>query len=161
VDIGSFRGAGAFIADCLNQQTGEQRYDYMDFYMGSLWIHQRADHAPVYRMIFCRLREQRCDWSYDFPRLSLVDLRLLRDALAQDGRPEWETYSPSAAFEQELKDQQHEKEVAEMRAGLEKGYCAAVRQALRGPPPSTVEAYRSIFGHFPRGWPPTLPANGE
>ncbi|MCY3017568.1 MAG: hypothetical protein NTW87_00855 [Planctomycetota bacterium] len=157
VDIGSFRGAGAFIADCLNRQTGEPRYDYMDFYMGTLWLNQRADLTPVYRMIFRRLQQQQCDWIYRFPRLSIVDLRPLRDALGQDGRPEWETYSPSEAFAQEVEDRRRDNELAEMQASLEKGFRADVRKALRRPPPSTVEAYRDIYGHFPRGWPPTLP----
>ena len=48
-------------------------------------------------------------------------------------------------------------ELAEMQASLEKGFRADVRKALRRPPPSTVEAYRGIYGHFPRGWPPALP----
>jgi len=43
VDIGSFRGAGGFLADCLNRQGGRQEYDYMDFYMGTIWLSRRAD----------------------------------------------------------------------------------------------------------------------
>ncbi|MBI2478339.1 MAG: hypothetical protein HYV60_06770, partial [Planctomycetia bacterium] len=38
LDMGSFRGAGGFIADELNRQIGLARYDYMDFYMGTAWI---------------------------------------------------------------------------------------------------------------------------
>src|SRR6266446_311979 len=42
VDIGSFRGAGGFLADCLNRQSSSQEYDYMDFYMGTIWLSRRA-----------------------------------------------------------------------------------------------------------------------
>ena len=33
IDIGSWRGAGGFIAEQLNCQTAEAKYDYMDFKM--------------------------------------------------------------------------------------------------------------------------------
>jgi hypothetical protein len=61
VDIGSFRGAGGFLADCLNRQSGRQEYDYMDFYMGTIWLSRRADLTPVYHMIFRRLKARRYD----------------------------------------------------------------------------------------------------
>jgi hypothetical protein len=47
VDIGWWRGAGAFIAEELNRQTGESKYDYMDFYIGTFWVSQRTDLTPV------------------------------------------------------------------------------------------------------------------
>ena len=59
VDIGSFRGAGGFLADCLNRQSGRQEYNYMDFYMGTIWLSRRADLRPVYRLIFRRLKARR------------------------------------------------------------------------------------------------------
>jgi hypothetical protein len=59
VDIGSWRGAAGFLADQLNRETGERQYDYMDFYMGSFWIFERADLTPVYEMIFRRLKVRR------------------------------------------------------------------------------------------------------
>ena len=43
-DIGSFRGAGAFIDEHLTRdQDGWREGDYMRFYMGTIWIGQRAD----------------------------------------------------------------------------------------------------------------------
>lgn len=53
VNIGSWRGAAGFLAEQLNRQTGSQ-YDYVDFYMGSFWVSQRADLTSVYEMIFRR-----------------------------------------------------------------------------------------------------------
>lgn len=60
-DIGSFRGAGGFIADELNRQTGQTRYGYMDFFMGTSWIMCRTNVTVIYEMIFKRLREQQLD----------------------------------------------------------------------------------------------------
>jgi hypothetical protein len=67
VDIGSFRGASRFIATWLNRQTSENTYDYVDFYMGSIWIAQRADLTPVYEMIFRRLKACHHRWRYTAP----------------------------------------------------------------------------------------------
>ena len=53
VDIGSFRGAGAFLDGHLTR--GQERWSseggYMRFYMGTIWISRRADLTPVYTMI--------------------------------------------------------------------------------------------------------------
>ena len=73
VDIGSFRGAGGFIADLLNGELGARRYDYLDFYMGTFWADDRADLTPVFTAIFRRLAAHGCDWTYTFPRIYLVD----------------------------------------------------------------------------------------
>ena len=56
LDLGSARGSGGFLAEVLNRQTGTEDYDYLNFYMGTIWVQQRADLGPVYRMIFRRLR---------------------------------------------------------------------------------------------------------
>ncbi len=52
VDIGSWRGAAEFLAEQLNHQTSESCYIYIDFYMGSFLVSERADLTPVYEMIF-------------------------------------------------------------------------------------------------------------
>ena len=41
LDLGSFRASGGFLADVLNRQSGTDRYDYIDFYMGTIWVAQR------------------------------------------------------------------------------------------------------------------------
>src|SRR5207237_1759447 len=64
LDLGSFRGSGGFLADVLNRQLGEERYDYLSFYMGTIGIAARADLTPVYRLIFRRLRAHGLDWVY-------------------------------------------------------------------------------------------------
>src|SRR2546422_788653 len=114
VDIGSFRGAGGFIADCINCQIGGRGYDYIDFYMGTIWLARRADLTPVYRMIFRRLKAYGYDWTYHFPKLELVDLRPLRDALRE---PEGEEWNQEASVQEE--DEEHDRSLHELRESLD------------------------------------------
>lgn len=155
MDIGSFRAAGDFIADILNRQLGEHRYDYMDFYLGTIWISRRADLTPVYSMIFRRLKSRQLDWIYHFPRLFLYDLRPLRESIKEKNEPDWLNYSPSEALAKEEADKQHDKEVAEMREQLEEEHRQQVEEARESPPPRIVEAYRKVYHKFPVGWPPS------
>ena len=128
-DIGSFRGAAGFLADRLDRETRERQYDYMDFYMGSIWVRQRADLTPVYRAIFRRLRDLDCDWQYVFPRLYAFNLR--GDA-----------------------EREGDREESELQETLEASYRESVEEARHEPPPATVAAYREVYGQFPPGWPP-------
>jgi hypothetical protein len=64
VDLGSFRGTGGFIADFINRELNAREYDYIDFYLGTIWVSQRADLTPVYEMIFRRLKALGLDWLY-------------------------------------------------------------------------------------------------
>jgi hypothetical protein len=126
VDIGSFRGAAGFIADRLNREIGDNQYDYMDFYMGSIWIFRRADLTPVYELIFRRLKDRRFTWRYDFPEVRVVQLR---------GGEE----SPA---------------VEKMKAELKESHRRAIEEAKKNPPPPAVAAHENVYGCLPRGWPP-------
>ena len=154
LDLGSFRASGGFLAEILNRQTGADHYDYLNFYMGTIWVAQRADLTPVYRMIFGRLRGRHLDWIYHFPRFYAVDLRPLKEALDQKDEPDWLNYSPSEALAQEEEQQGHDRKLAELRESLDQGYREAIEEALKAPPPATVRAYETVYGRFPRGWPP-------
>ncbi|MBI2876263.1 MAG: hypothetical protein HYY20_05220 [Candidatus Tectomicrobia bacterium] len=153
VDIGSFRGAGGFIADCINRQTGSREYDYIDFYLGTIWIAQRTDLTPVYRMIFRRLKARGYDWTYAFPKLGLVDLRPLRDTLHEPTESAGDNVSPASTSASE-EDEERDRALAELRESLETSHRKAVEDAHKGPPPETVQAYQSVYGRFPEGWPP-------
>jgi hypothetical protein len=153
VDLGSFRGSGEFLADILNRQIGERRYGYLDFYMGTIWVADRADLTPVYELIFRRLKNCGLDWIYHFPRLHAIDLRPLRESL-KSNEPDWQGYSPEAALTKETEEKEREKNLAELRRSLDEGHQEAVERALDLPPPATVRAYESVFGRPPRGWPP-------
>ncbi|RJP37070.1 MAG: hypothetical protein C4547_06435 [Phycisphaerales bacterium] len=162
LDFGSFRASGAVIAEWCNQHTPKLRlaqetvryYDYMDFYMGTIWVASRADLTPVYEFIFRRLHQSAFDWRYHFPRLMLVDMRPLIESLKEDKKPEWEDYSPEAALEKEREQEQHDREVAEACERLDAAHEDAVEEARRRPPPDTVRAYRSVYSRLPEGWPP-------
>jgi len=155
LDLGSFRASGGFLAEILNRQTGAEHYDYLDFYMGTIWVAQRADLTPVYQMIFRRFQGRRLDWIYHFPKLYAVDLRPLKEALDETHGPDWLNYSPSEALAKEEEAKEQDKNLAELRETLEEGYRESIEEALKGPPPTTVRAYKAIYGCFPRGWPPS------
>jgi hypothetical protein len=150
-DIGSFRGASAFLDEYVSHNScGAWREgDYMRFYVGTIWISARADLMPVYTMIFRRLRSIGADWIYHFPELHLVDLGALRAETEQPTR-----YSPSEGAAAELKARKRDAEVKRCRAELAASNARAREEAVDRPPPTTVRAYRDVYGRDPRGWPP-------
>ncbi len=154
LDLGSFRSSGGFIADVLNRQIGTDEYDYLDFYMGTIWIAQRADLTPAYRMIYRRLQAQGLDWMYQFPRLYAVDMRPLNEALDRDNEADWTDYDPSEALVKEEADRDKDKNLAELRESLDRAHESAIEEALQAPPPARVRAYESVYGRLPDGWPP-------
>jgi hypothetical protein len=152
VDIGSFRGAGGFIADFVDgTEPDAWGGDYLRFYMGTIWIGGRADLTPVYAMIFRRLKALGADWEYHFPEVGLVDLSPLREQL-HPSKPE--DYSPSEAFAKEQEQRKRQEELERLRAELAEGNAQARREAMDRPPPPTVRAYQVVFGRDPTGWPP-------
>lgn len=168
VDLGSFRGTAAEIADFFeeppagkaedegdeNERNGNEalwgrreRSDYLRFYMGTIWVGDRADLAPVYRLIFRRLKACGADWKYDFPKLRLFSPGEIAE---HSGIP----YDPSAAVADERERAAREAELQRTQNKLDRKNLAAQREARRNPPPDTVRAYQEIYGNFPAGWPP-------
>jgi hypothetical protein len=154
LDLGSFRTSGGFLADVLNRQIGADHYDYLSFYLGTIWVSQRADLTPVYEMIFHRLRARGLDWVYHFPQIYAVDMRPLTEALDRKDEPEWVNYDPSEALAKEEANRERDRELAELRESLDQGFQEAIEEAVKHPPPATVRAYMAAYGSFPRGWPP-------
>lgn len=154
LDLGSFRASGGFLADLLNHQSAAGQYDYMSVYMGTIWVAQRADLTPVYRMIFRRLKQREHDWIYHFPRLYAVDFRPLRNSSEKTGEPEWQNYDPSEAFSREQEREAQDSKLAELRESLDEACRETMQEALEAPPPATVRAYETVYGCLPRGWPP-------
>ena len=155
LDLGSFRASGGFLADYLNHRVAGACYDYIDFYMGTIWVAGRADLTCVYAMIFRRLKQRHLDWVYRFPELHAIDFRPLRDALNDAKEPEWTNYAPEVAFAEEQEEAQRDQELAELRDQLAEGNREAREAALKNPPPRTVVAYHVVYGKYPKGWPPT------
>lgn len=149
-DIGSFRGAGAFLDEHLTRdQDGWREGDYLRFYLGTIWISRRADLAPVYAMIFRRLKAMDADWVYHFPEVGIIELTPPGDTDNSDKR-----YSVSQSAVAELEAQQRRAEVERFRAELREANARAREEAMDQPPPATVRAYRQVHGRDPRGWPP-------
>jgi hypothetical protein len=161
-DIGSFRGAGGFIADWLNETLRDpaksrwecQHYDYMDFYMGTVWNGSRADLSPVYRLIFRRLKGLGFEWRYSFPRLGVVWMGSPTEETPADGVG----YDPSAALEKEQKEAKRREEFEKMQENLRASYNESVSKARALPPPEIVKAYMNVYGRPPEGWPPAADA---
>lgn len=152
-DIGSFRGAARFLVEYLTGPNDDLwNMDYCRFYMGTIWISDRADLTPVYGMIFHRLKALSAGWEFHFPQLGIVDLSPLREALEEKKKPE--EYSPSEAFGKEQEERERQKELERFRAELAEGSAQARCDAMDGPPPVTVRAYQMVYGRDPKGWPP-------
>ncbi len=151
VDAGSFRGASAFLDEYLAKPSDQWICgDEHRFYMGTIWISQRAELTPVYQMIFRRLKALGADWEYHFPQLQLVDLSPLREAMEKRE----ETYSPSEAFGNEQEQRERRAEIEKTKAELEEKQNQARREAMDRPPPAIVRAYQEVYKHDPKGWPP-------
>lgn len=150
-DIGSFRGASAFLDEHASRDSCDRcrDADYMRFYMGTIWISGRADLSPVYAMIFRRLRSLGADWVYHFPELRLVDLGALGTESDQPPR-----YSLSEAAAAEVRARKREANLEGLRAEVAASNAQAREKAMDHPPPVTVRAYRQVYGCDPRGWPP-------
>lgn len=148
-DIGSFRGAGAFLDEYLSGfSDGDREGDYLRFYLGTIWIASRADLTPVYAMIFRRLKAAGADWIYSFPKIHLVSL-----CVGTEDGPRT-PYSPNEALAAERARHDRALRVARLRADLDEGEARAREEALDQPPPATISGYRLVYGTCPRGWPP-------
>jgi hypothetical protein len=64
------------------------------------------------------------------------------------------TYSVSEAAVAELNAQKHRAETARLQSDIAEMNTQAREEAIDRPPPATVTAYRQVYGHDPRGWPP-------
>jgi len=154
-DIGSFRGAAGFIADYLNNYVTEidTKYDYLDFYMGTIWGANRADLTPVYELIFSKLKALNCDWIYHFPRLYLIDFGDGREDAEAERENDFLNYDPSESVARQLEREQRKEEAARLKEDLDQIYEETVEDAKYQLLPEIVQAYKNIYGHLPGGWP--------
>lgn len=148
-DLGSQRGAAGFIAEWLNLKQDMKRYSYLDFYLGTVCISDRADLSPIYRIIFQRLHKAGSDWIYHFPQLFLF-----RPPDIDKQTENMENYDPAKAIAEEIEKKEKEKSSKELEENIHQLNRKAADEAAQGEPPRIVAAYRDIYGHFPDGWPP-------
>jgi hypothetical protein len=148
-DLGSMRGSGGFIADFLNDFFKELNfnYDYIDFYMGSTFMRNRADMTPFYEFVFKKLKEKDCTWKYSFPRLYIMDFRHLK----KEQTPE--EYDPQQAVLKEIEEKKDTERLEKIRQEMEEEYQKELEEAKLNPPPIQVQAFVNVFGHLPEGFP--------
>lgn len=148
--LGSSRGSGKFLADFFTYELEglTRTYDYLDFYMGSVWINQRADLRPFYRYVFDQLRARTLDWVYHFPHLYLLDFRQGGADLVE---PVY--YDPEVSLRDELRRLELEQRRDEFQLRLDEAYHNAWEAAKRSPLVPIVDAYRAVYGRIPQGHP--------
>lgn len=143
-DLGSFRGSAQVIAEFINGKPNNSNtyFDYVEFYMGTIWIRKRTNVQPFYEYIFTVLKKEHCDWKYSFPRMGLVNFKSDKPVKPQE-------YNPEKAMEQELEN----KKVDEFQKELDNIYEEEFENAIYKTPPKTVLAYQNIYGDLPDGHP--------
>lgn len=147
--FGSWRGTGGFLATWIEKNHDiDKSYSYLDFYMGTSLVSHRTELRPVYQIIYKRLKENGYDWKYTFPRVHLVNV-------SKPKKPQNpQDYDPEQAITNEQNRREREKEKEELEKEFEMVHQKNIEGALEGDPPSIVQAYTDIYGHFPVGWPP-------
>ena len=147
-NFGSFRGTGSTIADFINEHypLSEGKLNYMDFYMGTIGISNRASLLPFYKHIFMVLKKYNCNWRYSFPKLGLVSFK---QEEPENSNPA--DYNPLLAMQKELANEKSE--VDNLQAELDKIYEHEFEEAKYKPLPLTVQAYQEIYGILPEGHP--------
>jgi hypothetical protein len=126
-----------------------EAYDYMDFYMGSIWVKNRDDLTPFYEFIFEKLKDTDCDWYYAFPRMYLVDFN--KDAENKKDDPE--QYNPEEEMKHQMDNEQKDEEVRKFQEELDKQYEEEFEDAKYQPLIPLVQAYQNVYGHLPDGYP--------
>lgn len=151
-DFGSFRGSGRFIAEFFNKEFDNlnKNYDYLDFYMGSIWIKSRGDLLPFYEFIFNNLKEFNCDWNYSFPRLLLIDPKKVFGSAVDD---EFKNYDPEQAMLKEIELSAENKVMNKFKDELDKAYLEKYEEAKYIPLTSIIKAYKNVYGVLPNGHP--------
>ncbi len=148
-DLGSMRGSAGSIADFLNSFFTEYRFnfDYIDFYMGTIFLRERADMTPFYEYVFNKLKEKDCSWKYSFPRVYLLDFKKAKEV---DTSPE--KYNPEESLLKELERKKEKDKIEKMRQELDDAYLEELEEARSKPLPKVVQAYKNIFGFLPEGF---------
>jgi hypothetical protein len=149
-DLGSMRGSAGFIADFLNSFFEEYQftYDYIDFYVGTIFLRDRADMTPFYEYVFKKLKEKECSWKYSFPRLYLLNFNDTKD---EETPPE--KYNPEESLLREIEKNEKNEKLEKMRQELDRAHLEELEEAKYKPPPKVVQAYKNIFGSLPQGYP--------
>ena len=94
-----------------------------------------------------------CDWIYNFPKLQILDVNDLRDALDLKKKNNFLEYDPGESFVKELERGKRKEEIDELRESIDKAYQDDIERSKYEPLPKIVHAYKNIYGQLPEGWP--------
>lgn len=146
--LGSWRGSGRFIADFINEHYPVNgKYDYLDFYMGLLYVEDRVKCLPVFLHIFEVLKQEGCDWHYSFPGTGIVSF-----VQPPETNTDPTTYDPAAALQAEMEYEDKQREMADLQERFDKMREEEMEAARYKAPPAAVQAYRDVYGRWPEGW---------
>jgi hypothetical protein len=151
-ELGSMRGSGRFLAEFLNENypSVEKKYEYIDFYMGTIWIKSRADLTPFYEFVFQKLKKSHCEWNYSFPRMYLIDTKnIFESSETQDFRD----YKPEAAVIDELGLSEDEQKAKNLQEKFDRAFDDEFEEAKYKPLIKIVQAYKNVYGVLPHGHP--------
>jgi hypothetical protein len=150
-DLGSMRGSGRFIAEFLNDRIeNPKKYDYIDFYMGTVWIEGRGNLIPFYEFVFEKLKQASCDWKYSFPKLMLIDFNENADPSDNQNMAD---YRPEQALQKKFESAEKEMQAKKIQDELDKAYQEEYEEAKYKPLYPIVQAYKNIYGVLPYGHP--------
>ncbi len=147
--LGSMRGSGEFIAHFINKnfKIGKSKYGYLDFYMGTEMREDTVDLKPFYEYIFSKLKSQKCDWKYSFPRMHLISFPKKEETINPA------EYNAHEAVLKEMKDKEEAAKADEFRNKLDAQFEKEFEAAKYKPLIPVVQAYKNVFGYLPQGHP--------
>ena len=134
--IGGFRGSGSFIAEFIESESKELRFDYMDFYMGHFGNENNTDKS--HEFIFKKLKENGFDWFYAYPELGVIDFSKNTD-------DKMEGYNPNKSLEDEINKQDFLKVIDKINEDT-------FNSIQNSPLPTIIRVYIKVFNKFPEGW---------
>jgi hypothetical protein len=151
-NFGSFRLISDFFT--LELASAHTKYDYMDFYMGSIGIKERAGLKPFYEFIFSILKLNYCTWQYEFPRLYAI-----KPAANDDLKSNNLTYNPTTSVLNQVNEKKKEDEYNEFEQLLNDQFAKDFEDAKYKPLNTLVQAYKNIYNDTKRASTKKVPNN--
>lgn len=155
--LGSWRGAGGFLADYLNARLVAELpqelpphwgpFMYMDFYMGAAAAQREGADVSKLRALYLRLfsglKARDFEWRFSPPSLGLV--KFAKPPAADD----LAGYDPSAALADEAARAEKAAAAKKLEREIAEGNAEAYEEAVENPP-MIVLAYKEVYGRRPR-----------
>ncbi|MCW3108044.1 MAG: hypothetical protein JWQ09_2550 [Segetibacter sp.] len=112
----------------------------MDFYMGGIFRHERADLTPVYEFIFKKLSAKNLDWEYSFPRMGLISF-----SKDEDEKDDIANYNPEEAVKKQLEKEQQQNDTEKLQQQFDDLYKSEYEEARYKKPSAEVMAYYNVY----------------